>query len=266
MRSFGRNGGLQFPFQTNGRNVFQKVQGVAVHRAPAMVFLGGLFSFAVLKFKAGDMRHDCAGTAVLIFRAKHVAFPISAGLIVVVLVAADVAFVQLLQHPGHVQRFGSCQVLPWPAQDMLLMHDPLMVRKGSFIGRTSAEQSGVAALSLHVENGVVPHPPVLRGPGRTFQQMAKGDSSTSSEVLLGADCRPHGQIEHKVEKLVVGTVPDDRGEHLADEAPLDVTMLLFNDVGAVFRAVIHKVTLPILFLELLLLGLVFLFFFTAGAV
>ena len=177
---FGRNGGLELVFQANGRNVFQKVQGVAVHRAPAMVLLGGLLSFAVLKLKTGDMRHDGAGAALFVCWPKHVAFPGPVGATAGAHVAADVALVQLLQNPGHVQGFCSCQMLTLSAKHPLFVHDPFMVWKGSFVRCTSAEQRGVATLLLHVEHSVMPNPPVLRRPGRTFEKMTKGNSSTSS--------------------------------------------------------------------------------------
>ena len=80
----------------------------------------------------------------------------------------DVALIQLLQDVRHVQRLCSSQMLPGAAQSCLLMHDPLMIWERPFVWGPCAEKRGISTLSLHVQHGLVPHPPYCAVQGDPF--------------------------------------------------------------------------------------------------
>ena len=205
----GRDRGAQLVLQADGLHILQVVQGVAVHRAAAVVLLRDALALAVLELQARHMANHRAGIAA-VCRSQDVTCPGAILSSCACHVAADIALVQLEEHVRHVQRLGHCQMHPRPSKGSLLMHDPLVVWEGSLIGRPGAKQGGVAALALHVNQCLMANAPILRRPGAAFEHVPQSHAVAIGQVLLGADRGPDAQVVDKMQKLVVGAVAHDR--------------------------------------------------------
>ena len=102
-----------------------------------------------------------------------------------------------------------------------------MIWEGALDGRSCPEQLWQATLSLHVNESKVSDSPVLRREGGSLESETQWNASCGG-VLATSKPRPHAQVVHEVQQLVLLAVADDRAEHFLHEAPSDAVPSLLQ--------------------------------------
>ena len=85
------------------------------------------------------------------------------------------------------------------------------------------EQGREAALTLHVDQGLVLRLPVQGRERFAFQDQPQWQAGAG--ILPATDPGPHGEVVHELQQLEVLAVADDRAQDLAHEAALDAVPL-----------------------------------------